>query len=345
MRIAFLTDGIFPYVLGGMQRHSTHMLKYLVLSGVDVTLFHAINGENIPSEREIKSYLFPESEPQNLCVVGLSFPSSFKFTGHYFFNSKRYSSLVYSALIKNNISTYDFIYAKGFSAWRLLKEKKKNSNLPVVGVNFHGFEMWQHAPSFKSRLIQYFFRPFVKWNVLNADYVFSYGAKITEIIANIGVQKSKIIEIPSAVDKSWVRKTKIRSSKKIKFLFIGRYERRKSIEEINFTIKEINRLNIDVEFHFIGPIPTSKKVEFENVIYYGKLTDNSHIISIIDSCDILLCPSFSEGMPNVILEAMSRGLAIIGSNVGAISLVVDHENGFLIENNNVKSILDAIIYF
>ena len=50
MKIAFLTDGIYPYVLGGMQRHSTNMIKHLVLHGADVTLFHAINnGCEIPS--------------------------------------------------------------------------------------------------------------------------------------------------------------------------------------------------------------------------------------------------------------------------------------------------------
>ena len=57
-----------------------------------------------------------------------------------------------------------------------------------------------------------------------------------------------------------------------------------------------------------------------------------------------MCPSFSEGMPNVILEAMSRGLAIIATNVGAVSLLVNSDNGMLIDNN-VKSLLDALIYF
>ena len=87
MRIAFLTDGIYPYELGGMQRHSTNMLKYLVLNGVEVTLFHAVNKINVPSEAEILSNLFPDVKPENLKVIGFNFPSSLKFPGHYFFNS------------------------------------------------------------------------------------------------------------------------------------------------------------------------------------------------------------------------------------------------------------------
>ncbi|MBK7816242.1 MAG: glycosyltransferase [Sphingobacteriaceae bacterium] len=38
------------------------------------------------------------------------------------------------------------------------------------------------------------------------------------------------------------------------------------------------------------------------------------------ACDVLICPSFSEGFPNVILEAMSNGLAVAATNVGAVEL-------------------------
>ena len=52
---------------------------------------------------------------------------------------------------------------------------------------------------------------------------------------------------------------------------------------------------------------------------------------IIDCCDVLIVPSYSEGMPNVILEAMSRGLIILATNVGAISTMVSSSNGILID--------------
>ena len=64
-----------------------------------------------------------------------------------------------------------------------------------------------------------------------------------------------------------------------------------------------------------------------------------------DSCDILLCPSYSEGMPNVILEAMSRGLAIIATNVGAIRLLVSEDNGVLLQECKPNLIFDAINNF
>ena len=87
------------------------------------------------------------------------------------------------------------------------------------------------------------------------------------------------------------------------------------------------------------------KVNAHHVIDHGTFTNNEEIFSVTDTCDVLLCPSFSEGMPNVILEAMSRGLAVIASDVGAVSLLVGFDNGVLLEKNNSASISDALIYF
>ena len=42
MKIAFFTDGIPPYIIGGMQKHSLNLAKELVLNGIDVDLFHFV---------------------------------------------------------------------------------------------------------------------------------------------------------------------------------------------------------------------------------------------------------------------------------------------------------------
>ena len=58
MKIALLTDGIPPYVVGGMQQHSYSLAKYLVLNGNEVTLFHFVKkGQPIPSEYEINTHV------------------------------------------------------------------------------------------------------------------------------------------------------------------------------------------------------------------------------------------------------------------------------------------------
>ena len=58
-----------------------------------------------------------------------------------------------------------------------------------------------------------------------------------------------------------------------------------------------------------------------------------------------MCPSYSEGMPNVILEAMSRGLAIMATDVGAVRLLVSEDNGILLNHCNEILIRKAISKF
>jgi glycosyltransferase involved in cell wall biosynthesis len=63
---------------------------------------------------------------------------------------------------------------------------------------------------------------------------------------------------------------------------------------------------------------------------------------IFDDHTFLIVPSHSEGMPNVILEGMSRGLVPIASNVGAVGELINESNGFLIEPNKIEAIQGAI---
>ncbi|MDC3260080.1 glycosyltransferase family 4 protein, partial [bacterium] len=63
---------------------------------------------------------------------------------------------------------------------------------------------------------------------------------------------------------------------------------------------------------------------------------------IVRQCDVLVCPSHSEGMPTVILEAMASGLAIIATNVGAVKEQIKG-NGWLLESISSEKLTEALI--
>lgn len=65
--------------------------------------------------------------------------------------------------------------------------------------------------------------------------------------------------------------------------------------------------------------------------------------SIYAGADLLVLPSLMEGMPNVVLEAMAAGLAIVASNVGGSrELVRDGENGLLVEPGSPEALAAAL---
>lgn len=338
MRIAFLTDGIYPYVIGGMQKHSFYLVKFLASKGITVDLYHFSQSKVLnPQSLDV----FTESEKKFINNIVVEFPEPDKFPGHYLRESFKYSEKIYE--IFKTRPDVDFIYAKGFSAWKFLKEKAKGEKFPPVGVNFHGLEMFQKSAGLKSSLESLMLRGPVKENLKSADFLFSYGGKVTEILKGCGMHESKIIEIPTGIQASWINDHALHTNKTVKFVFVGRYERRKGIEELNKVLKEIIDLpELHFEFNFIGPIPESKKIYDKKIKYWGIINDAEAVKKIISVCDVLVCPSYSEGMPNVIMEGMASGLAIIATDVGAVSEQVSSKNGWLIDELSVDKLKATI---
>lgn len=331
-KIALLTDGVHPLVLGGMQKHSYHLLCQLLQRNIHVVLYHP------KSKGDLIAHL-PEQASQFLTEVRPVLDSSKGLPGSYL-----KKSFAYALCIANDVQMQegiDFIYAQGFTGWALADLKRKGVSLPPMGVNFHGLEMFQRAKGLKQKLIQQMFRSPVKFNLKHADKVYALGGGLTRILEKI-VPQDRIAEIPIALDEGWlIDSEKIFPENILKVLFIGRYERRKGIEELNTHI-ESSQLN-EVEYHFVGPIPSTKKLRKENVNYHGKVLDTTQLRAIIDDCQVLVVPSYSEGMPTVILEAMSRGLIIVATNVGAVSAQVDQSNGRLIAPGSDQEIERGIV--
>ena len=340
MKVALITDGISPYVLGGMQKHSFYLAKYFAKNKIEVDLIHYNDSGYDINKLEV----FTEEERKYINSIVLYFPTSAKFPGHYIYRSYKYSCLAFDA-IKDKLNSYDFIYTKGFAGWKLISEKQKgNIKCCKIGVKFHGYEMFQIAPEATEKLKQFSLRPFVRKISQNADIVFSYGGKITEIIKSIGVDAHHIIEIPSGVEKEFINPTiSSHHDTKRKFVFLGRAERRKGIIELNEVLKKLISEKKQFQFEFIGPIPSEIKIQHPCIIYHGEIRDAKKIKELLSQNDVLVCPSWSEGFPNVILEAMACGLAVISTDVGAISAMVGKNNGWLIKPADQTALYDAMI--
>jgi glycosyltransferase involved in cell wall biosynthesis len=338
MKIALITDGIWPYVLGGMQKHSYYLCKYLAQQKINVHLFHFNQSEYDIEKLEF----FTEEEKKYITSTIVPFPDSGRGFGHYLINSYRYSLNVYD-ILKDKLNEYDFIYTKGFTGWHFVREKNRGVfQDPKVGVKFHGYEMFQKAADLKTKLQQILLlRKPVKEISQKADIVFSYGGKITDIIKSIGVEPKKIIELPSGVEESNLVKAIRPTGSVKKFLYLGRYERRKGVEELNSALNKLDR-NLNFEFHFVGPIPDDKKISSNKIIYHGEIRDKAKLTALIQACDVLVCPSWAEGMPNVILEAMANGLAVIATNVGATNILVGDNTGWLMESSSVSGVKKTI---
>jgi glycosyltransferase involved in cell wall biosynthesis len=341
MRIALITDGLHPYVMGGMQRHSTMLAQHLPAHGVELFMFHTAHSESaIAAARALDGFpLIAKSKIKHVLVV---YPERGRLPGHYVVDNFRYSRRVLEAYLQLN-QQFDFIYAKGLTGHAFVEAKKEGMALPPIGMKAHGYEMFQRAANLRVKLEHLLLRPSFAKLTRDSDFVFSYGGKISEILRErLQVAEERIIEIPTGIDPLWLLDSvRPALANKRRFIFLGRYERRKGIEELHAVLSEWT--GPEIEFVFIGPIPKEKQLNLPWVQYRGSVSDQVALKAELDQGDVLVCPSYSEGMPNVIMEAMARGLAIIATDVGAVASVVDATNGILVERLSIKALKSAIL--
>ena len=157
------------------------------------------------------------------------------------------------------------------------------------------------------------------------------------------IKQQQLITSPNATETKWLEQTATTSNTVRKFLFIGRYERRKGVQELSTVLKQLLAdTKANFEFHFVGPIPDEVKISKPNIIYHGSVIDFDAIKKIIRSVDVLVCPSLAEGMPTVIVEAMASGLAIIATDTGGTQSLVSEKTGWLIEPGSESQLKNAL---
>jgi len=336
MKIAVLTDGMFPYVIGGMQKYAYSLIKNMASHDqIEIDVYQPESDKYDVNALEF----FSAEERKKINSVAVKNPRAVRYPGHYVTESYLFSKNLF-ALLHENLEKYDLILAQGFTAWHLLEQKaRRRVSVPPVIVHFHGFEMFQTSLTIRHGLQSYLLRKAVRYNIGRADLVASYGGRIDDIVVSLGVPRAKMIRLVNGVADEWLVDKAARSRAKRKFIFIGRYERRKGITELN---EAIGRLTAEADFHFIGPIPDHLRLTSPSIHYHGVVVGDERISRIMRECDVLVCPSLAEGMPTVILEGMSQGLAVIATDVGATASMVDDANGWLIAPGNVDALCSAL---
>lgn len=142
-------------------------------------------------------------------------------------------------------------------------------------------------------------------------------------------------------------------SKEVKFLLIARLLGDKGIVEYMEAASIVKRLYPNAEFDLVGPEDPSPdgirreqidKWHNQGVIqYHGSAKD---VRSYLESCSIFVLPSYHEGMPRTVLEAMATGRPILTTDVpGCRETVVNGENGWLVEKGSSQQLAEKMIWF
>jgi glycosyltransferase involved in cell wall biosynthesis len=313
------------------------LAKGLAERNIYVDVYHL----SIDSSTAYSDY-FSSEELKYISFYELDFPTSTKFPGHYIFNNYLHSKNLYRQIGNKK---YDLIYAQGFTSWYFLK--KNNFDDRIIS-NLHGLEMFQNPINWKNAISSRLLRIPAKKIIKKSKAQISLGGKLTDILIENSASKNSIYKIPNGIDKSWIidrKSLEKHSSELVQFTFVGRNERRKGIIEIEEALNSLLEENVNFNFNFVGINESDLKIRSYKIKFYGLIRNEEEIKNILDKTDVLVCPSYSEGMPTVILEAMSRGCAIMATDVGAVSELVDEYNGRLIQGDIISGLQEGFRNF
>jgi glycosyltransferase involved in cell wall biosynthesis len=168
---------------------------------------------------------------------------------------------------------------------------------------------------------------------------------------DFGVAPSRLSVVPNAVDLEQFTPLghANRENDKVRVGFVGRLLSNKGpqflLEAAAQAVKECPNL----EFFLVGEGPLRNYLD-QQVNRLG-LNDHLHFLGIIPDvaeflrqCDVFVRPSLTEGMPLTVLEAMATGVPTIASRVGGTpEIIIDGENGFLIEPKNICQLRDCLV--
>ena len=136
------------------------------------------------------------------------------------------------------------------------------------------------------------------------------------------------------------------------YLFVGRLLYDKGVSELFEAAKQLKAKHADVEIWVVGNVdegnPSAIKREEVNEIheagFINYMGPSSDVRSIMQNADVVVLPSYREGLPRVMLESLAMAKPIITTDVpGCRETILDQENGFKVPVKDANALAEAMI--
>jgi len=154
-----------------------------------------------------------------------------------------------------------------------------------------------------------------------------------------------VVCVPNPIDISNLPKPVVSDSKTI--MFLGWVIKTKGIEELLLAWEKVYKENGFWKLRIVGPCKDEYlkylkgHYSFEGVIFEGEKS-HEEAMDLLNLSEIFILPSYTEGFPNAVLEAMALSKTIIATRVGAIPDMLVDGCGVLIDLKNQEEMVIAL---
>ena len=341
MRIAHISMFFLP-TFGGVEQVIYELAKQQVHDGHEVHIFCCDSDKNqrIEKKEEIIEGIHVHRFPYlfRLSLNTFIWPSLL-------WNFKKYGKF---DILHSHVSGHDFILFAG-----LLSRVNHSKHIHTT-----------HCPWTDSSFRPAILKPFLILNDLFLNKLsFSFIDKIISITPwemkylEKYSEPKKIVLIPNGADRIFFKKVKKNNfrrnngiTEKHLVLFFGRLNPTKGPEVLARCAVNITKKRKDIAFVWVGP--DEGKAEdvraiikgHKNMKYLGPLKGKGKIAEMYQSADVYILPSYREGLPLTLFEAMASGLPIVASPVNGVPYEMkENENGLFSNYGDIYSLEKNIL--
>jgi len=215
---------------------------------------------------------------------------------------------------------------------------------PMYAVAYHGPDEFDNP---------------VKWDIHGTV---SESAFVTAITSYCSAQLmrwtprehwKKIHIVRCAVGSAFLTPSPLPTSNRRDLCIVARLSAQKGIPLLIDGFAQAVAKGADIGLHIVGDGEMRDEVEArihsfmldDRVVMHGSLSSDDVRAVIEKSCGIVL-PSFAEGLPVVLMEAMGMGRPAITTAIAGIPELIDHgKNGWLIPSGNIELLVDSLVDF
>lgn len=198
-----------------------------------------------------------------------------------------------------------------------------------------------------------------------ADAVVAVSRALVEELVALGVPRGRVHLVRNGADLSLFRsrerssarrslglagQAQLRDEDKV-VLYVGRLEAQKGIHELLAAFDSVRAVVPDATLVLVGPaspeVDATVRARTANwprgAVHTVGARPHAEVAEWIGACDVLALPSWAEGTPNVVLEALAGGRPVVATRVGGIpDVVVDDDCGLLVPPRDAPALAKAI---
>lgn len=248
-----------------------------------------------------------------------------------FSNKKEAEDIIRKTLIDSDALIARLPSETGNLAIRIAKELNKPYAVEVVACVWDA--LWNHGS-----LMGKIYAPVAMHKMKRKVYASPYTLYVTnEFLQKRYPTKGKTtnisnVEISSVFEKAYeIRNSRLEGKTIYKIGMIGSLKNRiKGWDVALNALSILKSKGIDFEFHILGDGEVEQWANLadklgirDKVKFCGVLPGGEPVLNWLDEMDLYIQPSFQEGLPRAVIEAMSRGCPVVGSNAGGIPELID----------------------